>query len=375
MTKSSSSDPEYLKLVSRIKHNILERYLAPWAVILGRYHHRLGYFDCFAGSGSFRDEMRQPLPGSPIRALRIAKEYVERNPGRQFILTFVEKNAQTAQRLEKEIQAEGPMPASVKYAVLNENAQDFVERLITALRQQSKQLIPSFFFVDPYGHPITIPIMRQILQFQRTEILVNLMWFRFCMQLHNPQTQQSFDNLFGHPHWRDEDFMQPGCPDKEQAFLDYFVGQVGAKYNLPFRFPYSPEDKMSARDRRTKYYLIHFSNHPRAALLMRDVMWRARGDVEELRFMVSATVKQATLFDSVIELEPDLATLQSKLLERFRGRQLTFMQVQVEALDWEYFVEKHYRSALLQLENTSKVQINRKKSVRGLDDDDIIVFP
>jgi three-Cys-motif partner protein len=72
-------DPEYiqtLKIVSRVKHRILANYLAPWGSILGSSHKALGYIDCFAGGGIYKDETGTFLQGSPAIALQLAKSYV-----------------------------------------------------------------------------------------------------------------------------------------------------------------------------------------------------------------------------------------------------------------------------------------------------------
>ena len=44
---------KHLKRVSRIKHEILTRYLPSWAIILGSSFDKLYYVDCFAGPGRY----------------------------------------------------------------------------------------------------------------------------------------------------------------------------------------------------------------------------------------------------------------------------------------------------------------------------------
>ena len=148
-----------------------------------------------------------------------------------------------------------------------------MERLIARISQGGplSGIIPSFFFVDPFGFPITIPVMRKLLRLGKTELLVNLMWFRTHMHLHNPKSQAAIDALFGHADWRREPFMALDGREAERAFLDYFAKEIGAKYSLRFLVHYSPEDPVARPERRIKFYLVHFSNHQLAALLMKRI--------------------------------------------------------------------------------------------------------
>lgn len=364
-----TGDPPYLKQISRIKHQILREYLAPWARILGSRHPRLRYIDCFAGGDAYADEHGQLLPGSPLIALRVAESFVSDHPGCSLSLGFVERDHETSERLRALLASEQSLPASVSYMVIEESAQDFVEQLVGASTHPgvATQPVPTFLLVDPYGHPITIPIMRQLLSAGRTELLVNVMWFRINMDLGNPSARERLDRLFGHTQWRTQSFMGLARWQREDSFLDYFIQQVGARYSLRLSVPFSPEDPVRGKERRRKYYLVHFSSHPRAALLMKAVMWHAANEVEELQLGRGAEAKQLKLIDK----EPDLEQLSTDLLRRFRGRRLTFDEVQVETLEWR-FIDKHYRGVLKKLEAAGAIRVNRVESKRGLKGRDMV---
>ena len=112
-------------------------------------------------------------------------------------------------RLCTALASEGGIQGSVDYSVVAEDAQDFVDSLVRKATEPggSGKVIPSFFFVDPYGHPITLPAMRRILRMGQTELLVNLMWFQVNRDLYNPTVQARVDRLFGHSDWRRQPFM------------------------------------------------------------------------------------------------------------------------------------------------------------------------
>jgi len=125
--------------------------------------------------------------------------------------------------------------------------------------------------IDPYGHPLTLPVINDILSRKRTEALITLMWYRINMDLSNPAVQANVDRLSGDREWRQQPFMGQRGIARENSFLDYFASKLRAKYLLPFRIGFDPEDKFKGE--RAKYYLLHASNHPSAVRLMKEVMW------------------------------------------------------------------------------------------------------
>ncbi len=153
--------------------------------------------------------------------------------------------------------------------------------------------------------------------------------------------------------------------EREEHFADYFLKQIQAKYKLKFRIRFSPEDKVQGGENRTKYYLVHCSNHSKAALLMKEVMWPL-GD-EMGTFDYSAREK-GVLFSRT----PSDEELKSYIRQRYveSNKIVTFDELREET--WVLpFIEKHYRSVLHQLEDEGVIQIKRveskKKGIRAGD--------
>lgn len=352
-----AGDLPYLKHVSRLKHRILERYLAPWAVILGSSFSTLRYVDCFAGGGEYVDEAGDLLPGSPLMALRLAVDYVGKHPGHSLDLEFVEKDADTALRLERALAAEPSLPLSVVWRVFPEDAEDFVSRLTARIRSsQGGRTVPTFVFVDPYGHPITIPAIRQLLSLDKVEVFVNLMWYQINMDLGNTLMWESLDKLFGHTDWRLQPFLKLEGKARERGFLDYFITQVGPSYRAVWiPLPFSREDGPLAGTTRTKYYLVHFSTHPKAAMLMKECMLPVRDGLQD--------PLQLRLLTPAQELRDDL-------LAGFKGKEMAFDELVLETLAWP-FLPKVYREVLRNLEGEGLVRITRvdskKSGLKGRD--------
>lgn len=196
------------------------------------------------------------------------------------------------------------------------------------------------------------------------------MWYQVTRDLSNPKMRTAVDRLFGHEDWRDEPFMNLIGHEREKAFIRYFCSQVGAEHSLRFAVRFSPEDRVRGGAHRTKFYLIHISSHPMAALLMKEVMFSASDNPAELQFSGREAVGQLSMFSN----EPDLDTLETALVEQFAGRAVSFDGVRLETLDLP-FVEKHYRQVVRSLEASRRVSVDRIDSKRsGLKGRDLVHF-
>lgn len=178
--------------------------------------------------------------------------------------------------------------------------------------------------------------------------------------------RSSLDHMFGDDSWREQDFMTQTGVAREENFLRFFSARLKAKYLLPFRIGFDPEDKM--RGERTKYYLLHASNNPKAVLLMKEVMWPL-GD-EDGTFDFSGESQGVLISNS-----PQPQELRNILVREFGGSELSFDSIREHT--WKLpFIEKHYRAVIQRLrsEGIAKVTpVTSKKS--GLREKDLVRFP
>jgi three-Cys-motif partner protein len=350
---------QHLKRVSRIKHVILQKYLPTWVLILGSSNRSLAYLDCFAGPGAYEFE-GAPVDGSPVIAVKSAKEYLASHSGHQLDMYLVDDAITQLAMLERVLGTVEPFPGNLRVHLRLADSREYIPGLIASLPEES----PIFVLVDPYGHPLPIPVINQILQRNRTEVLINLMWFRINMDLGNPVMGDHLDDLFGDREWREQPFMRMRGQERENAFLDYFKLHTSALYLLTFRIRYDVEDRTGTG--RTKYYLIHASNNVKAALLMKEIMWPL-GD-EAGTFDYSGVAQGVLISQTPLESE-----LREILLREFAGQDVSFNDIREET--WHLpFIEKHYRSVLKSLEG-SAVTITRTESKKtGLKGRDRIQF-
>jgi three-Cys-motif partner protein len=354
-TEEIAGSLQHLKKVSRIKHAILQKYLPPWANILGSQHRVLMYFDCFAGPGRY-ELGGKPVFGSPVIAVKEAVEFLRHRGTQKLFLYLIDDNPKQVEELKESLKHLQPYPTNLKVNVLCADSRLYIPDLLQTL----DGLAPSFFFVDPYGHPLSLTVMNTILHRQRTEALINVMWFRINMDLSNPAVQHNVDEMFGDDGWRTQSFVTEHGNTRERGFLEYFKSRLACKYVLPFKVRYDVEDSQGAN--RTKYYLLHVSNHVKAALLMKEVMWPL-GD-EEGTFDYSGETQGI-----LISRTPTVQELEKILLLRFRGQEIGFDELREKT--WILpFVEKHYREVLKRLEGKSvTVQriTSKQTGISGLD--------
>jgi three-Cys-motif partner protein len=181
-----------LKEVSKAKHRILEKYFPAWARILGQYQ-KLVYVDCFAGAGAYENNE----PGFPLIIFRLAKKLVNENKIKGISLLFIEKDISSAEQLQKNLETEDDGNQRIHFNIIHQDAKNFTDTLSRLIPHKW----PAFFFIDPYGHPISFPIIKSILKLGKREVLLNLMWSGIIRNLENPKTINSITRMFGHSNW------------------------------------------------------------------------------------------------------------------------------------------------------------------------------
>ncbi len=344
---------QHLKRVSRVKHTILEKYFPPWAMILGSRNSELVYVDCFAGPGQYEMD-GEPVKGSPVIAVEEAIRLVQGRHVQSLLLHLVDNEPEQVERLKSRLKDLQPYPRNLTVEISCADSRTFVPSLVRELHPE----VPAFFLIDPYGHPLPLSVIRKMLQRQRTEVLINLI--QINRDLNNPKVETRLNDLFGDNDWHDQPFMRMRGVKREKAFLAYFISQLTAKYVLQFRIRYDVEDTRGGEG--TKYYLLHASNHVKAVLLMKEVMWPL-GD-EEGTFDYSGESQGILISETPTEQE-----LKNILLRKFKGREISFDELCEQTWDLP-FIPKHYRAVLRAMEGnqvTIRRITSRKTGISGAD--------
>ena len=303
----------------------------------------------------------QLVEGSPVIAVKAAKEFLQNAPGRRMSVFLFETNDNHRASLKRELGKLQPFGDRLSVTVLPSDAKEAVPLEVSKLA-----FIPTFFMIDPYGHPLTVSIINGILMREKTEALINFMYYRINMDSENPKVRHNLDVMFGSSAWQSQSFLKLSGIPRERGFLDYFCSTINAaSYHFPFRIKFDREDYQSSD--RTKYYLVHVSKHPKAVLLMKEVMWPLGDEAGTFEF----GQRQSSLFSST----PSTEQLKNSLLDRYHGRIIGFDEIREDTWDLP-FIEKHHRSAIKDLKELRRVSVTpvTSKTERGLKGSDRVRF-
>lgn len=376
MLKDSAPEKWEYREHTRVKHILLEKYLAAWIPILGKYNARVCYFDGFAGRGEYIDEKTHNViqVGSPLIALRVADRLSEHFG--KLICFFIEKDKDNFKNLKEVLEREKPSIRNwQKIEVIKENdefanvANGFFEYLV----KEKSTLVPSFFFLDPFGFSgIPFSIIEKILFNPKTEVFFTFMVRDIARFIQLRELEDTFDSLFGTDKWKG---VIDSSRKPEIALINLYREQLhkvaNVKYSWPFRV-YTSEKVQ------TLYYLLHATNHYKGHSIMKGIMFNqsAQGNFAYLGPQDITARSQMKLFDV-----NSVGDLKEYLLNRFKGETTSYNEIQEKVCTPWYseppYIEQHYRQALKELEKDEKIKIDRvtSKTARGLCGADTISFP
>ena len=115
MERDSAPEKWVYREHTRVKHELLRKYLYAWIIKLGKFHRKILFFDGFAGRGEYIDENTGEIltVGSPIIALQLADELLQVCEQKEhppyfdkFICIAIEKDKENFENLQRVISRE-----------------------------------------------------------------------------------------------------------------------------------------------------------------------------------------------------------------------------------------------------------------------------
>ncbi len=346
---------------TQMKHKVVTDYFKIWATKLGQ-HHIAYFFDCFGGCGAYLEKETIHY-GSPFLAAKVAtdlKESLDRKT--EIIVTEREKeNYENLLKVKDDISKE----LTVVPRIGNMSFEDYMQ-LDWTIRTYKNPNSPVFFFIDPFGYSLNFSDIKDIMRYQRNEMVINFMYdyiSRFINTDDNPKLEETYDQFFGCGEWRDARNLSGD--EREKKLVDIYKRQL--KKSAKFVFPY----KLSFPDRdRTYYYLFHATNNIGGCSIMKSVFasWNY-GRVEYL----GRKGDELTLFDLK---EFKIGDIKSTLISKYAGKQMSFTEIVEDIIDDTLFIETDIRTAIKEMreEGTVKTMRVTSKTDRGLAGDDMVSF-
>lgn len=359
MASKVESHFEKYREQTRIKHEILTKYLKPYFTIRSSGEHtNLVYIDGFAGCGEYKSDAG-PQPGSPLRAL--ATFEAMKNVGAKITPIFIEVDDDFYPQLEKAVKAYNAKAKGLREPHLAHGTfETEVDDLLASLKSKGSSLAPSFLFADPCGvDGLSFLTIKRYLNEGQGEALL---FFNYdgvtriaglgfkpggaLSQLvgGDDRAKALVGRLAG---------KSPS--EKEEIIISFYKDALQAEvkdlFCTAFRVEY--ENK-----RATSHYLIHLSRNAMGFRLMKDIMWPLG---ETAAGKGGLALEQASIAGSRPLFNPEWDEVKASILAELksaRGPLLAryFYETLSERRD-SVLCRSAYKKALLELEASKKIVV------------------
>ena len=263
---SISSTVWSLKPHTKAKHEILENYLKAWFPILSRYSGRIIYLDGFAGPGIYKGNE----DGSPVIALKTAKEHSLKHMFKEIIFIFIEKNADRAAKLTEVLNERFPdLPKNIKYHIIGAEFAPTLEQVLQEIEKNDVQLAPTFAFLDPFGFSgFPMKLIGRMMEYNKCEVLISFM-VNFVRRFNDELREPSLNELFATEDWKTvRDIVNP--EDRVRFLLNLYEQQFktvgGAQFVRSFG--------MTGEHNQPIYYLVFGTKHAKGLEVIKKAMWK-----------------------------------------------------------------------------------------------------
>ncbi|WP_186301150.1 three-Cys-motif partner protein TcmP [Rhodococcus sp. WB9] len=361
MSKDSAPEKWVMAPHTKAKHQILNDYLGAWYPILSNGRGRVLYIDGFAGRGRYGDGS----DGSPQIALRrlLTHDSFPQMSQCEFMFMFIEKDKDNCTALEGELEAmrseyekEKPWPSNVHPHVINGSFDTEMTELFRIVREQNKQLAPTFAFVDPFGYTrFPMDLLAQIAATPNSELFINFMVGFVQRFITRDHQEAAISALYG----RAVDDVLVGLEeghDRIDHLVDVYADALAEKTNLP----YIQRFYMLNRTGNVSYALLHATKNRLGVKRMKAAMWKV--DPGGNYRLADRTHGEAVLF----EPEPNLARLEAIIIANFTGHSgVTKDDVQWFTVLETAFRETHATPLLKKMEGDGTIVVHRPPGKRG----------
>jgi three-Cys-motif partner protein len=330
---------------SLIKARIVSKYFSAWAsVILAtqkmypQHTQRMAYIDLFAGPGRYDNQSKS----TPLLVL----ETILANPdlASRMVTLFNDKDTANIESLKKAI-AEVPGIEKLNFSpdFYNEEVGDEIAKMFS-----SKTIVPTFFFVDPWGYKgLSLNLVSSIIKDWGCDCVFFFNYNRVNMGVNNDAIKQHMASLFGQKRLDKLRGQLPDTltPEEREVIvvqeLCEALRQNGSRYVLPFRFK-------NDNGARTSHHLIFLSKSFRGYEIMKEIMAKESSDTKDgvANFEYNPRdihYRQGTLFDL---LSRPLDDLQGMLTEKYKGRTVDFTELYEEHSVDRPYIKKNYKDVL-----------------------------
>ncbi len=361
MAKDDQAHFEEYKEQTRIKHEILTKYLKPYFLIRATGSHKnLVYIDGFAGAGQYQSESG-PTSGSPLLALSVFEGLADGVGGRVTPI-FIEMRKTLFAQLQTAVAAHHRTLQGLREPVVVRGTfESVMDDLWKDLGEGGASLAPSFLFADPCG--VSGLAFRTLVRYLKEGDGEAFLFFNYDGVTRIAGLGfipgGTLSQLLGSDVRAREllDALAGKSVDREARIisfcLDALASDVPDLFSTAFRIE-------SEQKRKTLHYLIHLARNATGFRIMKEVMWPLGRSADGNGGLA---LEQASIKDGRRLFKPEWDAVKKSVLDLLTPRQslrASHFYKTVSEQRGNKFSEPAYRQALLELEAAGKIVVSDK---------------
>ncbi|OHB62478.1 MAG: hypothetical protein A2167_03315 [Planctomycetes bacterium RBG_13_46_10] len=326
------------------KHKLISEYLKGWFPKLGSWCGKILYIDTHAGRGKHIGGQE----GSPLVALKTFLEHTYKDKilsKCEVKFIFIEWDESNVDQLQGEVKAIGKLPQHVTCDIYSEDAFKLLSDLVKNFEIKNYRLAPCFMFVDPYGFNIPCDLLRRIKSNSRSELLITVIWRELDMAIMNknrpPELTETLNSVFNGNKWEVIQNIQD-YEERGETTVQMLKTEIGAKWATYIR--------MLGDNNKTRYFLLHLTDHEAGRDLMKDVIWKCCPNGGYF-----ARKRDDPKQQYLIKPIPDLKELKEWLFCKLSIKPHTWEQLK-DMLREEIWLNKHLWSVIKELEKNKQIE-------------------
>lgn len=332
---------------SQIKARIVAKYFWAWAKVVipsaKARGNRIAYVDLFAGPGRYEDGTLS----TPLMVLQSAIE--DPDMRKMLVAMFNDRDIDNVGKLQAAVDAlPGINTLKYKPKISNEVVGEQLAAMFAGMK-----LVPTFFFVDPWGYKgLSLGLINSVLQNWGCDCVFFFNYNRVNMGLNNEMVREHMDVLFGKERADKLRASLPGlaAAERENLIVEELaqsLKSLGGSYVLPFTFK-------DGNGRRTMQHLVFVTKAFKGYEIMKEIM--AKESSEHVQGVPSFEFSPASeRYPLLFEMSRPLDDLADMLLTDFAGETVTMKNIYFRHCVGRPYIEKNYKQALLTLEAQTKV--------------------
>jgi three-Cys-motif partner protein len=284
--------------------------------------------------------------GSPLIALETALKHssFQKMSSTELRFVFIERDAANLAALHAELKQFEPLPTNVHVECAEGDCFQLLTETLKSIKDAGSTLAPSFLFCDPYGFHIPGAVLQDLMKFPRVELFINVIWRELdmaIMQARNGNIGMGalLDSIFAGRNWGRID--SGDFDERAEQCVQQFQEMTGARW--------ATRILMLAKNRKTRYFLLHLSNHDAGRDLMKECIWKSCPD-NGFYVRQSDNPKQQFL----VRPEPDLTQIRQWLLAELSSGPVRWKQLR-EKTRKEIWLPRHTNEVVRQLRKAGVV--------------------